>query len=105
MSDEGPYGGERFALRIWHEDDEKRSITWTKETSYVVPLDDYGGRPGRYYWNVAVVRQTGDPPESNWEYASPESETRWFVVEPPKLPTPTPKPSKPTPKPTPPEPP
>lgn len=95
LSNEGPYHGEFFALRIWHEDDEKRSITWTKETSYMVPLDDYGGRPGRYYWNVAVVRQTGDPSGSNWEYVSPESETRWFVVEPPtKLPTPTSKPDE-----------
>jgi len=91
LSDEGPYGGEYFALRVWHEDDERKSITWMKETSYVVSLDDYGGRAGRYLWNVAVVRQTGEPRDTNWECVV-ESDIHWFVVQQPDLPTPTPTP-------------
>lgn len=102
LSDEGPYDGEHFALRVWHEGAEKKSITWCKQTSYPVEFGEHGlGSPGLYYWNVAVVRQTGEPRHTNWEYVSPESEIRRFHVEPPK-PTPTPKDE---PKPTPEEPP
>jgi len=95
LNDEGPYNGEYFALRVWHEGADKKSITWTKETSYEVEFREHGlGASGRYYWNVAVVRQTGPDSSQHWERVSPESETRWFSVEPPKpdptsLPPPT----------------
>jgi hypothetical protein len=110
LSNEGPYGGEWFALRVWREDHEKKSIAWVKETSYVLPLvpPDYVGDPNiRYFWNVAVVRQTGPDRSHNWEYVSPESAYCWFCIHSlaPQPPTPTPEPSKPPKPPKPPTPP
>jgi hypothetical protein len=94
LSNEGEYGGEYFALRVWREGKEKQSIAWVKETSYVLPLEPpyYVGDPNiRYLWNVAVVRQIGPNRSEEWKYVSPESEYWWFCIHSvaPEPPTPT----------------
>jgi hypothetical protein len=102
LSNEGPYGGEYFALRVWREGAEKRSITWQKGTSHELPLTapDFVGDPNvRYFWNVAVVRQTGEDRSRNWKCVSPESGVRWFCVH-SVVAQPTPTPAPPPPPPT-----
>ena len=95
LSNEGQYGGEYFALRVWREGNEKLSIAWVKETSYILPLEPpyFVGDPNvHYFWNVAVVRQIGPDRSHQWEYVGPESETWWFCIHSgaPPLPTPSP---------------
>jgi len=102
LSDEGPHGGEYFAHRIWPVGGVREgSFTWTKETSYIVPQNNFPSGGADYYWNVAVVRQTGPDRDTQWELVNPESESeaRWFCLhsEEPQPPTPTPPPPPPPP--------
>lgn len=94
LSDEGDYGGEWFALRIWPQGKEKHSHTWIKETEHIWAPDWSHYPPGVYCSNVAVVRQTGEPREENWECVSLESEKICFTVR--HEPTPSPRPTRPT---------
>jgi hypothetical protein len=90
-SDEGPFEGDWFAVRVWPKDkeEEKRSITWVKNASYTWSPDWARYPSGEYCSNVAVVRQTGIPRDKNWEYVSLESNEVCFTVKEPSQTSPT----------------
>lgn len=93
---DGPFGGQQFAIRIWALDGEKRSIHWTKDNNYSFDALDphiFLLEPmTRYFFDIAVVEPYADPPGENWNLIDESSiETFIYQCEPPP-PTNTPAP-------------
>jgi serine/threonine protein kinase len=97
---------EHFDVRVWREGQPHNGIAWTEVTKYEVR----GQAGGKWYWSIAVIRQTGNNPNGTkvWIPLTEESEVRWFEYSgstsgpspgEPTKPTPPGEPTKPTPPP------
>lgn len=90
---------EHFSVRLWHKEspNEKHSLTWVKTTDYILdlknpPIHDIDFTEGYYYWNVAVVLQTGPDPGHNpddWKLIAESKPVELYIINVPPAPTPT----------------